>query len=171
MTVYERRAQAVRRGDIYYISNNRGQIGSEMKKDRPAVVVSNDMNNRHSNEITVVFLTSQPKKELATHVTVYSTGRESVALCEAPTTIDKQRTGNYLGRMSWKEMQAIDKALSVALAIDRNEEGGDMMQTDKRASPEEWKEEAIRQTTIAETYKTMYAEVLNKIFQGGKKDV
>ena len=53
MTVYERRAQAVRRGDIYYISNNRGQIGSEMKKDRPAVVVSNDMNNRHSNEITL----------------------------------------------------------------------------------------------------------------------
>lgn len=38
--------QAVRRGDIYYINNDRGQIGSEMKKDRPAVVVSNDMNNR-----------------------------------------------------------------------------------------------------------------------------
>ena len=52
--------QAVRRGDIYYINNDRGQIGSEMKKDRPAVVVSNDMNNRYSNEITVVFLTSEP---------------------------------------------------------------------------------------------------------------
>lgn len=92
--------QAVRRGDIYYINNDRGQIGSEMKKDRPAVVVSNDMNNRYSNEITVVFLTSKPKKNLETHVTVYSTGRESVALCEGLTTLDKQRAGKFLGRMS-----------------------------------------------------------------------
>ena len=116
--------QAVRRGDIYYINNDRGQIGSEMKKDRPAVVVSNDMNNRYSNEITVVFLTSKPKKNLETHVTVYSTGRESVALCEGMATLDKQRTGKFLGRMSRKEMDAIDKALGVAIGIDRKEEGG-----------------------------------------------
>jgi len=144
--------QAVRRGDIYYINNDRGQIGSEMKKDRPAVVVSNDMNNRYSNEITVVFLTSKPKKNLETHVTVYSTGRESVALCEGMTTLDKQRTGKFLGRMSRKEMDAIDKALGVAIGIDR-------------------KEEAIRETAKAETYRAMYETLLNKIIQGGQTDV
>lgn len=161
--------QAVRRGDIYYINNDRGQIGSEMKKDRPAVVVSNDMNNRYSNEITVVFLTSKPKKNLETHVTVYSTGRESVALCEGMTTLDKQRTGKFLGRMSRKEMDAIDKALGVAIGIDRKEEG-DMM-VDKRASPKDWKEEAIRETAKAETYRAMYETLLNKIIQGGQTDV
>lgn len=162
--------QAVRRGDIYYINNDRGQIGSEMKKDRPAVVVSNDMNNRYSNEITVVFLTSKPKKNLETHVTVYSTGRESVALCEGMTTLDKQRTGKFLGRMSRKEMDAIDKALGVAIGIDRKEEGGDMM-VDKRASPKDWKEEAIRETAKVETYRAMYETLLNKIIQGGQTDV
>lgn len=162
--------QAVRRGDIYYINNDRGQIGSEMKKDRPAVVVSNDMNNRYSNEITVVFLTSKPKKNLETHVTVYSTGRESVALCEGMTTLDKQRTGKFLGRMSRKEMDAIDKALGVAIGIDRKEEGGDMT-VDKRASPKDWKEEAIRETAKAETYRAMYETLLNKIIQGGQTDV
>lgn len=161
--------QAVRRGDIYYINNDRGQIGSEMKKDRPAVVVSNDMNNRYSNEITVVFLTSKPKKNLETHVTVYSTGRESVALCEGMTTLDKQRTGKFLGRMSRKEMDAIDKALGVAIGIDRKEEG-DMM-VDKRASPKDWKEETIRETAKAETYRAMYETLLNKIIQGGQTDV
>ena len=161
--------QAVRRGDIYYINNDRGQIGSEMKKDRPAVVVSNDMNNRYSNEITVVFLTSKPKKNLETHVTVYSTGRESVALCEGMTTLDKQRTGKFLGRMSRKEMDAIDKALGVAIGIDRKEEG-DMM-VDKRASPKDWKEEAIRETAKAETYRAMYETLLDKIIQGGQTDV
>ena len=161
--------QEVRRGDIYYINNDRGQIGSEMKKDRPAVVVSNDMNNRYSNEITVVFLTSKPKKNLETHVTVYSTGRESVALCEGMTTLDKQRTGKFLGRMRRKEMDAIDKALGVAIGIDRKEEG-DMM-VEKRASPKDWKEEAIRETAKAETYRAMYETLLNKIIQGGQTDV
>lgn len=161
--------QAVRRGDIYYINNDRGQIGSEMKKDRPAVVVSNDMNNRYSNEITVVFLTSKPKKNLETHVTVYSTGRESVALCEEMTTLDKQRTGKFLGRMSRKEMDAIDKALGVAIGIDRKEEGD--MTVDKRASPKDWKEEAIRETAKAETYRAMYETLLDKIIQGGQTDV
>ena len=128
------------------------------------------MNNRYSNEITVVFLTSKPKKNLETHVTVYSTGRESVALCEGLTTLDKQRAGKFLGRMSRKEMDAIDKALGVAIGIDRKEEGGDMM-VDKRASPEDWKEEAIRETAKAETYKAMYETLLDKIIQGGQTDV
>lgn len=32
----------VRRGDVYYINNNRGQRGNEIRKDRPAVIVSAD---------------------------------------------------------------------------------------------------------------------------------
>ena len=107
----------IRRGDIYYINNNRGQVGSEMKKDRPAVIVSNDMNNRYSNEVTVVFLTTRPKKEMPTHVKIRSTGRTSVALCEAPTTIDKKRVNNFVGRASWSEMRAIGKGLDIALDL------------------------------------------------------
>ena len=66
-------------------------------------------------------------------------------------------------------MDAIDKALGVAIGIDRKEEG-DMM-VDKRASPEGWKEEAIRETTKAETYRAMYETLLDKIIQGGQTDV
>lgn len=113
----------IRRGDIYYINNNRGQVGSEMKKDRPAVIVSNDMNNRYSNEVTVVFLTTQPKKEMPTHVKIRSTGRTSVALCEAPTTIDKKRVNNFVGRASWSEMRAIGKGLDIALDLTETEGG------------------------------------------------
>lgn len=113
---------SIRRGDIYYINNNRGQVGSEMKKDRPAVIVSNDMNNRYSNEVTVVFLTTQPKKDMSTHVKIRSTGRTSVALCEAPTTIDKKRVNNFMGRASYSEMRAISRGLDIALDV--TEEGG-----------------------------------------------
>lgn len=45
------------------------------------------------------------------------------------------------------------------------------MMVDKRASPEDWKEEAIRETAKAETYRAMYETLLNKIIQGGQTDV
>ena len=60
----------VRRGDVYYINNNRGQRGNEIRKDRPAVIVSADFLNKHSGDVVVVFLTSQPKKDMSTHVTI-----------------------------------------------------------------------------------------------------
>ena len=55
--------QQYRRGEIYYINNaSKEHVGSEMKKDRPAVIVSCDANNKHSDVLEVVFLTSAPKK-------------------------------------------------------------------------------------------------------------
>ena len=45
------------------------------------------------------------------------------------------------------------------------------MMVDKRASPKDWTEEAIRETAKAETYRAMYETLLNKIIQGGQTDV
>ena len=56
--------------------------GSEQGGGRPAVVVSNDMCNRYSPVITVVFLTTREKKDLPTHVQIKSSRYDSTALCE-----------------------------------------------------------------------------------------
>lgn len=119
----EEAAQRYERGEIYYINNgSSGQIGSEMKKDRPAIIVSNDANNKYSSVVEVVFLTSKPKKELPTHVTIRSTGRMSVALCEEPTAISTERINNYICKASDKEMENIDIALMIALGINMTKE-------------------------------------------------
>lgn len=71
----------IKRGEMFYIS--RGGVsysGSEQHSDRPAVVVSNDKNNENSNVVEVVYMTTQPKTDLPTHVTVRSTGRPSTVL-------------------------------------------------------------------------------------------
>lgn len=116
-------AQKYERGEIYYINNGSGgQVGSEMKKDRPAIIVSNDANNKYSSVVEVVFLTSKPKKELPTHVTIRSTGRMSVALCEEPTAISTERINNYICKASDKEMENIDIALMIALGINMTKE-------------------------------------------------
>lgn len=119
----EETPQLYKRGEIYYINNgNSGQVGSEMKKDRPAIIVSNDANNKYSSVVEVVYLTSKPKKELPTHVTIRSTGRMSVALCEEPTAISTERINNYICKASDKEMENIDIALMIALGINMTKE-------------------------------------------------
>ena len=106
----------VRRGDVYYINNNRGQRGNEIRKS--AVIVSADFLNKHSGDVVVVFLTSQPKKDMSTHVTIRTTGRVSEALCEQPTTVSVERLNNRIGSVTDREMQQIDIALQIALKLD-----------------------------------------------------
>ena len=111
----------VKRGLIYYINNDAVRIGSEIRKTRPAVIVSADFLNRYSGDLIGVFLTTRPKKEMDTHVTIRSIGRESVALCGQPTTISINRIQRYIGRVTESEMQQIEKALLCAMDI---REGG-----------------------------------------------
>lgn len=108
----------IKRGDIFYIRNERYRTGSEIRKDRPAIIVSNDMNNKYGRVVEVVYLTSKPKeKYMPTHVVIKSTGRRSIALCEQPTPVAIERVENWMGTATQKEMQMIDDALLVALGI------------------------------------------------------
>lgn len=81
------------------------------------MVVSNDSGNTHSPTIEVVYLTTQPKNDLPTHVVVRATGRDSVALCEQVTTVSLERVGDFCGECTKAEMQHIDIALMVSLAL------------------------------------------------------
>ena len=53
--------QQYRRGEIYYINNaSKEHIGSEMKKDRPAVIVSCDANNNFNSFSSFSFCSCAP---------------------------------------------------------------------------------------------------------------
>lgn len=96
-------------GERYSISHEGGATnGSEQFADRPAVVVSNDENNKHSGVIEVVYMTTQPKTDLPTHVTIRSTGRISTVLCEQVSSVSTERVNNYIGQVSEQEMKNID---------------------------------------------------------------
>ena len=108
----------IRRGDIWYIASNYATVGSEQRAGRPAVIVSNDRNNRSSQTVEVVYLTTQPKRDLPTHVTIRSIGRESTALCEQVTSIAVKRVGDYICHVSDAEMAGIESAMMISLGIE-----------------------------------------------------
>jgi mRNA interferase MazF len=107
----------MRRGDIYYIHKG-SVVGSEQEGGRPAVIVSNDDNNKHSGVVEVVFLTTRPKTELPTHVNVSTSKYQSIALCEQINSVSKARIGEYVGRLTTEEMNEINEALLVSIGIE-----------------------------------------------------
>lgn len=128
----------------YFTSQEGGATnGSEQYADRPAVVVSNDENNRYSGVIEVVYLTTAPKTDLPTHVIINSTGRKSTVLCEQVTSVSVDRVNNYIGQVSEQEMKNIEIALMISLAI------GENTKTSKA-----YREERIRQQEEIERLKT-----------------
>lgn len=112
----EKSMQQIRRGDIFYIEKY-ATVGSEQMAGRPALVVSNDKCNENADTIEIVYLTTAPKKDLPTHVTIRSTSRESTALCEQVTTVSVTRVKDYMCSASAKEMAQIELALLISLDL------------------------------------------------------
>lgn len=104
------------RGDIFYIEDKFKTEGSEQRPGRPALVVSNNAGNYHSDNVSVVWLTTADKKPMPTHVEVMCKV-PSTALCETVITISKERLGGFIKAATDEEMEAVDKALAVALGL------------------------------------------------------
>ena len=113
----ERTMQEFRRGDIFYVEKFGYPVGSEQYSGRPALIVSNDKCNEHSDVVEVVYLTTAPKKDLPTHITIRSTKRESTAICEQITSVAKERFQNFIASASAQEMSQIDMALLISLDL------------------------------------------------------
>lgn len=107
----------MRRGDIYFVEYRGNSLGHETQKSRPGVIVSADALNHTSGVVEVVYMTTQPKKDLPTHVLVQATGKESTACCEQIDSVSTQRLGHYCGHCSDDEMAAIEAALLASLGI------------------------------------------------------
>ena len=107
----------VYRGDIFYIEDNYRTEGSEQRPGRPALVVSNNTGNYHSDIVSIVWLTTAEKKPLPTHCKILSR-TPSTAICEQVITISQNRLCEYIRTATEAEMNEIDRCLMIALGLD-----------------------------------------------------
>lgn len=160
----------INRGDIYYIQRGGQYQGNEIAKDRPGVIVSADHLNAGERFVEVVYLTTQPKREMPEHVPLLSSGRCSTALCEQVFTVSVERLGNYYGRVSPSEQRDIDKALAYSLDLGSEPCGGGGAPHDKEGVLlENTQAEADFDLTkiIAErdTYRELYEKLLDRVMR------
>jgi len=104
------------RGEVWWAEFD-PSIGSEIQKTRPAVIVSNNAANQHLSRVVVVPMTSNISRHYAGEALVTVGGRRSKAMANQITTVDKSRLKNKLGMLSGTDMQAIEEAIKVQLAL------------------------------------------------------
>ena len=98
-------------------------VGREIRKIRPAVVVSNDADCRFAAIVQVVPVTRLPERSLRPYESLVESSasgltRPSRLVANQIRTISKTRLGRALGRLTEAERLELDRALRIQLALD-----------------------------------------------------
>lgn len=106
----------MKRGEVWGI-NFDPSIGGEIKKKRPAVIISNDASNKYLNRLQVIPLTSNIEKCYPSEAYITLKGKKGKAMADQLTTVSKKRVLNKAGKLTLDEMSEINKAIKTQLAL------------------------------------------------------
>jgi mRNA interferase MazF len=113
-------ALKIKRGYIYLVDLNPVK-GAETGKVRPAVVVSNDINNEYADTVTIVPITSNVSKiypfEVFIPEGIGGLTKNSKAKANQIRTIDKSRIKKELGELPKDIMKKLEEAIKIHLDL------------------------------------------------------
>lgn len=111
------------RRDIWMVAEDTEHppVGTELWSNRPALIVSNDVSNKRSGFVQVVYMTTSSRKRSGpTHIDLGSPlkdGHQAMALCEQIHTVDTSRLMRRMGQINKTVMSEVDAAMMFALSI------------------------------------------------------
>ncbi len=104
------------RGDVYWV-NLDPTVGSETKKRRPCLIVSNDIINEMSDVVIVAPITSKVKKVYSCEVKSHIGKKLGKVMLHQCRSIDKSRVETKFDRLDFDVMKLVDDAIRVAFGL------------------------------------------------------
>lgn len=106
----------MKRGEVWWIDFD-PSVGGEIKRTRPAVILSNDISNKYLNRVPVVPLSSNIGKLYPSEAYVTVSGKQSKAMADQMTTVSKLRLHNSVGSLSSSDLAAVESAVRTQLSL------------------------------------------------------
>jgi mRNA interferase MazF len=108
----------MKRGEVWWVEFDPA-VGTEIRKTRPAVIISNDAANRNLGRVVVIPLTSNTGRIYPGESLVLIDGVQSKVMSDQIMAADKKRLKKLVASLTQEELKDLEDALAVHLGMKR----------------------------------------------------
>jgi len=106
----------MKRGEVWWVHFD-PSVGGEIRKKRPAGIVSNNAANKYLNRVQVVPLTSKVGRVYPSEAIVTFRGKQGKAMADQITTVSKLRLIDRGGRLTGADVRKVERAVRIQLGM------------------------------------------------------